>query len=316
MTEILGLNWYIISGVVTLVLSTILIVYGLQSNINSKSLFNVSRLLALLSVAGIWYFGNINTKKTSLEIEQNKKETAQAVEKTKNLELDISTAKKETEEAKLKTEEIRLEVERANVAAQKANAEAERAKLEREKIIKQTRLLEKQNAELKIESDRVKSFRIKLLLGVNDNRVFNNYGIHSVQGVVGYVNLMINPSKVNYKFIASQPYSLQQADNGMVLISLEFTPVNSDDLYIEAIQSLEAIRFLSIDLGATFEREKIIPIAPIRMRISYIINGVNVITEEYIESGTKTMDKNNPLLITVQEQFKNISELYKKNTNH
>ena len=148
MLKNLGSNSQLLLGAAGLLLSISLIIYGLKNSESNKTFFNISRLLALLSVAGIWYFGNILTKNTTNEIEENKLKTAQVIRKSQQLLLGISEANKKTEEAKRKTEELKVDVQKAQqevenskkqtaliqLEIEKAHAEAERAKLERERL--------------------------------------------------------------------------------------------------------------------------------------------------------------------------------------
>ena len=92
MTKYIGSNWSIILGLSFMAISLYLILTALNNTSHNKLLFNVSRLMALLSVAGIWYFGNILTKNTDLKISELTTETEKY--------------KKEAEVAKLEREKL------------------------------------------------------------------------------------------------------------------------------------------------------------------------------------------------------------------
>ena len=137
-----------ILGVIGLLISIGFIISGLKNSESDKSLFNISRLLALLSVIGVWYFGNILTKKTTKEIGGNRLKTAEVIRHSQQLEVNLAEANKRTEEAKFKTTELEIDVQGAQIEVQEAkrqtalvqlevaktNAIAEKAKLERDKL--------------------------------------------------------------------------------------------------------------------------------------------------------------------------------------
>ncbi|WP_438425419.1 hypothetical protein [Aquimarina macrocephali] len=329
MTEILGLNWQLLLGVIMLLISIILIVYGLSNNINSKTLFNVSRLLALISVAGIWYFGNINTKNTSLEIEKNKKETAEAITKTAELELNVTSAKKETEEAKLETEKIKLKVESASEAAQKAKlrteemtlevekaiAEAENAKLEREKIRQQTLILEKQNTELKIESDRIKSFTIRLIFKIREEGKSSlSKGFTQVYGIEGRAALLDGNREILYFFNPGNNHNTDTAKDGRGLLIFNLHPENPELLFTKSIRSLESVNSFEFALGNLVKYFKIKAVNLIDAEIQFIINEIQLFTLNIRESKMGEIENSKSLQVSVKNQFSNIIGLYKSKT--
>ena len=114
MTEALGLNWYLLIGIAGILLSIALVVVGLRENISNKTFFNVSRLLALLSVVGVWYFGNILTKNTTKEIEANKLQT-------KTLELKLEGQKERAAQAEMDLINLQEKVKPRSISSAKVD---------------------------------------------------------------------------------------------------------------------------------------------------------------------------------------------------
>lgn len=282
-----------------MVLAIILIIYGLQNETQNKTFFNVSRLLALLSVAGIWYFGNVLTKNTDLKITQNE------IDNT-TLALNLENQKTETEIAKQKAENFRLAIQKANLDAQNAKQKTKELDLEVQKA-----KLEVENARL--ERDRIKdkmnyvkslyviiSYKIPVKKVNNFNRGTMSLDLERKQFSSIFLTTDTFPAELYGELkpislgFTSGTRGLQKAD--LKVVTLRYEEIKFPERIIgkrlDLFKYFKGIQTYDLSLMKKYKKEHV-STKKIELQFELFINGVRVINKSILEKKPGEFFENN-----------------------
>lgn len=309
-------NWMLIVGLILLAIAIGLIVVGLKNNTQGKAFFNVSRLLALLSVAGIWYFGNILTKNTDLKISQNEKdnsalslelegqksETASAKKKTEEVRLEVESAKEEVQKSKLETQKVALEVA-------KANAEAEKAKLERDHLRIKTINLQK-------ETDRIKSIRIIANILIQDDNTYDKGGQAFNMAIENAKLDLINTNgQLIHHFKPNSTLNYGRSSDGRAQFINEYLSSNINLINTKPISILNSVGFIDLtikpQIDALTTEDKINQTDKAQIQILVFINGVESLNFTNTEDNIGNLLKLDKYRMKVDDVFNKIEKSHK-----